>query len=149
MDQTKLASDTQLEQARLQLDQEKAAAEIEIEREKAGLEREKATADVQITVAKNQSDDAFRKKEQIASTLEQSEFIGNIREQLEEDLMADIENKLGQLIQVMAENSSQQNNAIAQAVQQMAEAVEKLNQPKKIVKDKQGRPIGVETVNTA
>jgi len=138
-------SDNQIETAKLELEREKAAAEIQLEREKVGLDREKATADVQMTAQKNQADQEFRKEKEIVEA--QQEFMGNFKTQMEEAIMADVEGKLGQLIQAMAQNSSQQNDAIAQAVTQMAEAVEKLNQPKKIIKDKQGRPIGVETVD--
>ncbi len=125
-------SDISIDQQKLQLEIEKANAMLQLEQAKAGLEREKAIADLSLTKEKNTSDLKF-KEDSVSGVMK-------------EDFMAEIEDKLTQVVTALAQVSQNQSEAIVQAVNQMSEAVEQLSKPKKIVKDKSGRPIGVKTV---
>jgi len=126
-------ADVALEQQKFQLEQQKVAAELQLEREKAGLQLQLEDKKITVNQDKNKSDLDFRRDSELGLP--------------KENLMAEIEDKLTQAIQAIIQTSSQQNEVLAQAVGKMTEAVEELSKPKKLIKDKSGRPIGSQTVD--
>ena len=126
-------ADIELEQQKFQLEQQKVSAELKLEREKAGLQLQLEDKKITVNQDKNKSDLDFRRDSELGLP--------------KENLMEEIEGKLAQAIQIIAQSSAQQNQAMTAAIQQMAEAVDQLNRPKKIIRDKSGRPIGSQSVD--
>jgi hypothetical protein len=132
LSQADMQGKQQIEAAKLQLEREKATAELALDREKAG-------ADIQVET----------QKMQLQKTDKESEL--NFKRELElgipkEEFMAEIEGKLAQVLQVITQVSGQQHQALAEAVNKMAEAVEELNKPKQIIR-KNGQVVGAKVVD--
>ena len=85
-----------------------------------------------MTERKNKSDLDFRRETELGVP--------------REEFMAEIEGKLAQVVQAIAQVSQQQHDSLSQAIEKMTEAVGELSKPKVLVK-KNGRIVGSKTVD--
>jgi hypothetical protein len=114
----------QLDAAKIQLDQ----AKLELDREKLALEREKLSLDAQTQAGTLQNE----KLQSLAA-------VGG-----------DLANVMTPVIQAMQEANAAQNAALTALVEKMTARdemmVAAMQAPKRVIKDENGRPVGVETM---
>ena len=133
----KIEADRERSEAQIELDRQKAAAEIQ-------LKKEMMAAELQLKVR--------AQEQQVAADIRKEE----IRAQPQVALNVDAQDSIGQVAQTLQALATDQSSTMAQASQvlaaaaaQIAEAAEAMAAPKRIIRDQQGRPVGVEPVAEA
>lgn len=137
----KLQADAQKTQAQIQADGQKTVAQIQADAEKTRLTLE---SQERVALAKAQIDAEakIRVAELSLIPVEPSEF--EKAKAAQEDAMQT--EQVLQSIGVLSEAMGQAMQMMAQSQQMLVAALERMNAPKRLVRDEQGRPVGVETV---
>lgn len=123
-------SKAQIEAAKLQLEREKAGAMIQLDREKAGAE---------INLKRDVENQKIKSSEKPTTTV-QFDTKGELDETFEKVITL-----MAQMMQSNQQSNQQIGQLMVSATEQMAEAVEQLSKPKKIVR-KNGKVVGAEPV---
>ena len=152
----KAQSDLQIEQAKMQMEQQKAQLDAQIEQQKMQFEQQKAQQEAQLAqwkanleaetkmaVAQIQAENALKIKSMDKSTdLVAYDDSGN------QQASALLQNVLAQSNQALAENMAQVVGAIqnsnAQQSQVMANMMAHMTRPKQVMRDANGKIIGVQ-----
>ena len=129
----KAETDAEIEKAKLELD----VAKLELEREKAGLEARKLELEAVKTDASVRSSDHGIRKDHEAFEFKREELLG------------DLGQTLGPLIDQLRGEGVQSTQALGQALMEtqagLADMAAALGAPKTIIYDDEGRPAGVKT----
>ena len=135
----KLQLKQQEQQADIQMEQQKLQSNMQIEQQKLQLEREKAGAE--LTLKRDVEGQKIEASQKPTTTV-QFDTKGEMDETFGQVIQA-----MNQITQSNSETMQQVAALMAQATQQIAVAVQELAKPKKLIKDKNGRPIGSESVD--
>lgn len=115
----------------LQLEQQKQAAQLQFEQQKlsqdAAIKQKQLKQDVGFKQAQLESDNALNGLPSSTSSISSTEIADGIR-------------KIAESNDTIAQSTEQNNAAMMQAMQQLAAA---LQQPRKLINDQSGRPVGV------
>lgn len=152
----KAQSDLQIEQAKMQMEQQKAQLEVQLEQQKMQFEQQKVQQEAQLTqwkanleaetkmaVAQIQAENALRIK-----SLDKSTDLVSYDGEGNQQVSTLLQGVLAQSNQALAENMAQVVGAIqnsnAQQSEVMANMMANLSRPKQVVRDQNGKIIGVQ-----
>jgi TolA-binding protein len=140
--QAELQQDSQIEQARLQLETQRAQAELELKRQIAKADLELRHAIAAGKAAQEERIELEKLGIELDGELTQPSTIEKLSMTLSEGSRAGT-SELAQAVTVLAQSTSEANRALLSGLQTIAD---QLTRPKRLVRDANGRPAGVETV---
>lgn len=149
LEQAKMQAEQQKEQAKLQMEQQKAQLEMQLEQQKAQQDAQLAQwkanleAETKLAVAQIQAENALRIK-----SLDKSTDLVSYDAEGNQQVSTLLQGVLAQSNQALAENMAQVVGAIqnsnAQQSEVMANMMANLSRPKQVVRDQNGKIIGVQ-----
>ena len=155
VDMMKLQQQGQLEAAKLQFDRAKAAREATFKEVELAYQREIESLKAQITQSKNNSDAGNKDLQTRIDQLEMQLEDAQQSEKLSMDkYKADLDAETKLTIERMRQDEKtlpvieQNQEAISNSITSIAQIISDMNEPKEIIRDETGSPVGIRNVKT-